>query len=143
MKQLISLKQFLFTGFIIAAVIINSGCQKNDPQPSPDLTSSLTKQDIALSTAGRIYLDLTKDQMVPGGVTNSMLQDYLKQGYVLQSLEADKFAKHVSFKSSNGSVYYKDGWLKKGTKYLIRKKFEPYILMLCSNGEMDFWPIVD
>ena len=71
MKQLISLKQFLCAGLIIAALIFNSGCQKNYMQPAvPDLSSSLTAQDIAPSTAGKIYLDLTKDQMIPGGITN-------------------------------------------------------------------------
>ena len=139
MKQLISLKQFLFIGFIISAIIINSGCQKNYMQPSvPDLSSSLTAQNTAPSTAGKIYLDLTKDQMIPGGVTNTMLQNYLERGYKLQSLAADKFAKHVEFKNSDGSVYYKDGWLKKGTKYLIRKELEPYILMLVQTGKWIF-----
>ncbi|HEY6976723.1 MAG TPA: hypothetical protein VH396_10570 [Chitinophagaceae bacterium] len=142
MKQLISLKQFLFTGLIISAILLNAGCRK-DPVPAPEFTSSSTAQDAASSTAGRIYLDLTKDQMIPGGVTNSMLQNYLKHGYKLVSLAADKFAKHVEFKNSEGNIYYKDGWLKKGTTYLMRGKLEPYILMLCSNGEMDFWPIVD
>jgi len=78
--------------------------------------------------------------MVPGGVTNSMLQDYLERGYKLQSLAADKFAKHVEFKNSDGNIYYKNGWLKKGTKYLIKTEFEPRILMMCGN---DFWPEVD
>ena len=141
MKQLISLKQFLFIGFIISAIIINSGCQKNYTHPSvPDLSSNLTAQDIAPSIAGRIYLDLTKDQVISAGITNNMLQGYLNDGYKLHSLTTDKFTKHVEFKNSNGNIYYKNGWLKKGTKYLIKTEFEPRILMMCGN---DFWPEVD
>jgi hypothetical protein len=119
MKQIISLKQFLFTGLIISAIILNTGCRK-DYIPAPEFTSSSTAQDTASSTAGRIYLDLTKDQVIPGGVTNTMLQVYLKHGYELHSLATDKFAKHVEFKNNNGNIYYKNGWLKKGTKYLIK-----------------------
>jgi hypothetical protein len=136
MKQLISLKQFLYAGLIISAIIFNGGCQKNYMQPAPDLSSGSTD----LSKTGRIYLDLTKDQVIPGGVTNAMLQNYLNHGYQLHSLAADEFVKHVEFKNSDGNIYYQNGWLKKGTKYLLKSELQPGILMMCGN---DFWPEVD
>jgi hypothetical protein len=111
------------------------GCQK-DPIYAPDPALSSTVGGTASSISERIYLDLTKDQMVPGGITNKMLQDYLNQGYILQSLAADQFAR-VQFKNSNGNIYYKNGWLKKGKKYLIRTQFEPPIHRMCGH---DFWP---
>lgn len=153
MKQLVSLKQLLPFSFIMSVIILSSGCQKEYEQPvklpfsQGSTTQSLSQTSVqtpaSLSSNERIYLDLTKDQMIPGGISNAMLQAYLNQGYTLQTLTADKFAKHVGFKSSNGNIYYVDGWLKKGTKYLMRKKFEPYILMACGNPEMDFWPDVE
>jgi hypothetical protein len=153
MKQLIPLKQFLLVVFITSATILNTGCRKEyipaltsdlDSKPASEQLNQLTAQTGAsASIQGRLYLDLTKDPVIPGGITTVMQQGYLNQGYVLQTLSADKFARHVGFKSSNGTMYYLDGWLKKGTKYLIRKNLEPYILMACGNPEMDFWPDVE
>lgn len=141
MKQLISLKQFLCAGLIIAALIFNTGCQKNYMQPATsDLTSATNAEDMASATVARLYLHLTQDQVIPGGITNIMLQAYLDHGYVLQTLASDKFVKHVEFKDSDGNIYYKNGWLKKGTKYLIKTQFQPCVLMMCGN---DFWPEVD
>jgi hypothetical protein len=124
MKQLISLKQLLPFSFIMCVIILSSGCQKEYEQPvklpfsQGSTTQSLSQTSVqtpaSLSSNERIYLDLTKDQMIPGGISNAMLQAYLNQGYTLQ-----------------------------GTKYLMRKKFEPYILMACGNPEMDFWPDVE
>ena len=138
MKRLTSLTQLLCAALVVSAIILNAACQKDDIL-TPGSSLNSTGGDNASSTAGKIYLDLTKDQVVPGGITNSMLQNYLDQGYVLQSLPKDRFA-HVQFKNGDGNIYYQDGWLKKGTKYLFRTKFEPRILMMCGN---DFWPEVD
>ena len=91
MKRLTSLTQLLCAALVVSAIILNAACQKDDIL-TPGSSLNSTGGDNASSTAGKIYLDLTKDQVVPGGITNSMLQNYLDQGYVLQSLPKDRFA---------------------------------------------------
>ena len=135
MKRLTSLTQLFSAVLVISVLILNTGCHKD--APSPDSPSNSDRVDSASS--GKIYLDLTKDQVIPGGITTVILYDYKNQGYTIQSLNADLFA-HVQFKDSNGNIHYQDGWLKKGTKFLFKTKSNPRVLMMCGN---DFWPEVD
>lgn len=79
----------------------------------PNSASAINKQKSNTIT----YLDLSIDPVVPGGVTPAMETLLLQQGYVVKFLPQDLYVEGVQSKSSNGTIYYRNGWLQAGTKY--------------------------
>ena len=66
------------------------------------------------------YLDLSKNQVKVGGLTENDIKTYVNKGFKEMSFDKDVSAK-VEFLSAKGKKYSKTGMIKAGTKYLDRK----------------------
>ena len=71
------------------------------------------------ASATREYLDLSKDPVLPKGVSAKLAKQAEAEGWVKAPLESDVYA-HVQFKSRSNGLYYRDGWVKAGTEVFSR-----------------------
>ena len=79
------------------------------------------------------YLDLSKNQVKVGGLTENDIKTYVTKGFKEMSFDKDVNAK-VEFLSAKGKKYFKTGIIKAGTKYLtIPTKPKKFILLGCGN----------
>ena len=89
-------------------------------------------------SAGREYLDLSADPVVPGGVSTRLAAKVLAMGWTKAPLEADVYA-HVQFRNKNNELYYRDGWVRAGTEVFSNQErasgvFEDFEMIGgCSN----------
>lgn len=88
----------------------------------------------------REYIDLTKDAVVPGGLSGEKVKEMIANGYVLYKSTKDVYTT-VGFKSSDGKLYSKQGWIKAGVEVLILfdaiKKPKHVLLRPCGNPGED------
>ena len=69
----------------------------------------------AESATTREYLDLSKDPVVPGGISEELATRMLSMGWFKSALKSDVHA-HVRFRKPSGEYYYRDGWVRAGTE---------------------------
>lgn len=63
----------------------------------------------------RMYLDLSKDRVMPKGVSSEMESQILASGWKKIALRRDIYV-HAQFKRESGEYYYVDGWVREGTE---------------------------
>lgn len=86
------------------------------------------------------YLDLSQDQVVPGGLTGEMIAKYIESGYRLTYAPSDLPAT-VQFKNPTGQPYYKTGIIKSGTPCLLHPNTNHIKICSCGNPSVVVvWP---
>ena len=95
------------------------------------LTKSMVSAKAAALEEQKSYLDLSKDPMVEGGF-NAKEKGMLKAlGWTEHAMTTD-FVAVVQFKDKEGEVYYRAGWIPKGTLYMQDPEGQKFFSE-CSN----------